>query len=736
MKKIISILMMVVFSVALIACQTDTDPVTTTAGGTETTATTAVPTTTKDLSGPYDTVTELADGFTSLENQFDNGAIVYDTEGVGTYTVAGQEFTTVDTYQTTYTTEPNKALFNYLTNTWTYNSKQYTNMVDGLIENDKHSGLVGALALGYKVDNNTDGTQTWTFQIREEVPWVDNATGEVYGEVTAYDFVAGIKYVLDPLNGSGTAGIVMGLVKGAEDYYDALNDDEVADLDFDATVGVEAVSRYQIAYTLPNQTPFFLSSLTYSPFLPVSQAYLDETGTDFGLSENNILVNGAFRMTDHVKENIIVLTKNETYYDAEHVYVNQVIERYVPRTATVSTTREWYEAGYIDAFTVSALDELGYANYVLGDDETGSTQFPADPSTNGVLQVGGATYIGYFNFARENFEYNESTSVETPVTAKTQAEIDAANAAMQNVNFRKGFLFGLDMMERLKRYRPEEPFLWLMRSYTIRELCSYEGKDYADYVDDVFNREMGTTGVSLTGIIQEDDPVYDPTLSGTYFADAKAELIAGGLTEADFPIKIDVIGDMQALTMAYEIQMFDDLEANSNGVIDIQYNIPSNDDQDVEWGSVLNNYDFSLWSGWGPDYADPQTFLHTMVVGGDMVDSLGFDGTNTELEELILGDYTDLYDIAAAITDISRLEERYEAFAEAEYALIYEYAIIVPWLSQNGYSAVVSKTVPLRAGRASYGLTEDKYKNVIVTDAPITQTQRAAVQAAYDAEVA
>jgi ABC-type oligopeptide transport system substrate-binding subunit len=31
-----------------------------------------------------------------------------------------------------------------------------------------------------------------------------------------------------------------------------------------------------------------------------------------------------------------------------------------------------------------------------------------------------------------------------------------------------------------------------------------------------------------------------------------------------------------------------------------------------------------MWSGWGPDYADPQTFLHTMIVGGDMVEQLGF----------------------------------------------------------------------------------------------------------------
>jgi len=724
MKKIISILMMVVFSVALLACGDTTD---TTNTGTDTTD---AEETTKDLSGAYDTVTQLADGYTSLAIQYDNGAIAAD----GTYTVGGVTFNTVDTYQTTYTTEPKGALFNYLTNSWTYNSTQYTNMVDGLVENDKHTEIVECLAIGYKVVENTDGTQSWTFQLREDVPWVYNETGEVFGEVTAEDFVAGIKYVLDPINGSATAGIVFGLLEGAQAYYMALADDEVADLSFD-TVGVKAISKYEVEYTLSQSTPFFLSSLTYSPFLPVSQDYLDLQGTDFGLSANDILVNGAFRITTHVKENVIVYTANDTYWDAAHVYVNTVVRRYLPRTASASTTREWYEAGSLDAFTVSAQDDIGYEDYVEGEAGTGTTASPANANTNAVLQAAGATYTGYFNYARVSPEYNESTTVGMEVITKSAAQIANATEAVKNVNFRKGFLYGLDMLERLEWYRPNEPYLWLMRAYTIRELCNFEGKDYADYVDDVYNEKEGTTGITLTGINQLGDPIYDATAAGTYFATAKTELMNGGLLEADFPIYIDVIGDMDPEVQAYEVRMYDRLEANSNGIVKIQYNIPLTDEQDGNWGSIDHNYDFSLWSGWGPDYADPQTFLHTMIVGGDMVDAMGFVGASTAaLEEEILGDYTDLYDIGAAITDLSQLEARYEAFAQAEYSLIYDYAIIVPWLGTNGYAAVVSNAVPNRAGKASYGLTEDKYKNVICTDGAITQTQRTAVLAAYDAE--
>ncbi|MCK4552123.1 MAG: hypothetical protein KAU02_04325, partial [Tenericutes bacterium] len=652
-----------------------------------------------------------------------HGAIAAD----GTYTVAGEVFNTVDIYQTTYNTEITNSLLNYLTNTWTYNSEHYTNMVDGLVENDQYSNIVGAMAIGYKTVINDDLTQTWTFQLREDVPWVDNATGEVYGVVTAADFVSGIKYVLDPINGSGTASIVYNLLEGAEAYYESLSDDAIDDLAF-STVGIEAVSQYEVAYTVKQATPYFLSALTYSPFLPVSSYYLEQIGTDFGASEDFILVNGAFRMTEHIRENLITYTKNELYWDAEHVYVDTVTKRFVPGTSTASTLREWYEAGNIDGFTVSTQDEVGYENYVTGADLTGTVMEPVDGSTNPVLRAAGATYIGYFNFARDvvGAEYNGGLS-------KTVEEHAATLEALLNVDFRLGFLHGLKVMDMLKWWHEDEPELWLMRGYTIRELCAFEGKDYANYVDDVYNEKEGTSGITLTGILQGDDPVYDAVKSEAYFATAKAELIAGGLTEADFPIKIDVIGNMNVARQAYNLAMFDALEAASAGVVEIQYNIPATDDQDATWGSITMNYDFSIWSGWGPDYADPQTFLHTMVVGGDMVDSLGFDGTNEALEIEVLGGYTALYDIGAALTDIEDLEARYMAFAEAEYALTYEYAIVIPWLGTNGYSPVVSKAIPNRAGKASYGLTEDKLKNVIVTDAAITQAQRTAVLDDYEA---
>ncbi len=712
-----------------------------------------------DASKPKNT--ELKEGYTSLDGEHENGPV--DSEGY--YTVGGKKIKTKNEYKTTYVTEIANYKLNYLTNTWTYNSEHYTNMVDGLVENDKYGNIKGALAKGYKQTSKGD-KDVWTFQLKEGVAWVDNETGKEYSEVVAQNFVDGIKYVLDPVNGSGTISIVMGLIDGSAEYYQAnlaiqakesaeakqkagqkLTDEEKEALEFEITdevkeaakfesVGVKAISKYEVEYTLYTKTPYFLSSLTYSPFLPVDQDYLDEIGTDFGQTVNYILVNGAFRVSEHIYGNKIVYTKNDKYYDIEHVYVDKVTKLFYASSNTKDTARRWFERGDIDAFNVnlSGADAEGYKKYVAGEDGKGDVMNPASELCNPILSVGDSTFIGYFNFVRTAFEYNDNTLI------KNDREKVATAAAVANKNFRKGFLYGLNIELILEHYNSARPYEWLMRGYTNRELVqfthNYDGvevSDYADVVDLVYNKKQGTTGVTLTGINQKGDPIFDEAKAKSYFAQAKKELIeSGALTEADFPIKIDVIGSLDKIFNNYQLRMYNKLQAIADGVVEVHNNYPTDETQDTNWGSMINNYDFSMWSGWGPDYADPATFLHTMIVGGDLVEQLGF-GTaeSAELEEKILGEYTKLYNKAAAITDSSKLADRYYAFAEAEYQLIYEDALIIPWLTQSGYVASVSRTIPWQAGRATYGLTSDKLKNVVVSDQIITKEIRNAITKAY-----
>jgi len=716
MKKIFGILLLIVLVLGVSACKKEDA---------------------SEIVKMYETETVLATGFTSLANTHANPALVN-----GKYTVGTTEFTVSDTYNTFYPSEVTEEKFNYLTANSQWNSLFYTNMVDGLVENDQYGAIVGAMAVGYKVEE-VGGNQVYTFQLREGVQWVDNPTGLPYAEVEAQDFVSGIEYVLDPQNGSQTTTIVQGFLLGATEYAEALGTADVADDLAFSTVGVKVVSKYQVAYTLAEPAPYFLSALTYSPFLPVNSDYLASVGTAFGVTENYILVNGAFRITKHIYENTFELTKNAYYWDFDHVYVNKVNLRYVPNAATPSTLREWYEADLIDNFTVNSDDETGWTTYVEGAAGTGTVGNPANPNTNGVLVIGDVVYAGVWNFDRDTYEYGTDFSKSgANVPVKSAAQQAATKAAILNVNFRLGALYGLDFMARLAAL--PDPSMLIMRGYTNRELTAFDGKDYADYVDEVYNREQGTTGISLSGAIQKDDPVFDIAKATTYFTDAKAELIAAGtLTAADFPITIDFLANRSATRQGYEQAMWAPIiaavgPASANPVIDLRFNVAGSDALRSEWNWETINYDISFGGGWGPDYADAKTYLHTIKIGGDFQSSFGLLGDATTqaakdaIAQQVFGGFQALYDTAVAIVDPTQTDARYKALAEAEYAAIFVYALNIPWQTTTSINPVVSKALPFQRGRAAYGLTSDKFKNVIVSETAITQTSRAAIIAAFE----
>ena len=686
----------------------------------------------------------LKEGFIDLANKKANSPLRAD----GKYVAGGQEFEMKDTFRTTYATEPIDDMYNYLCNSWTYSSDHYSNVVDGLVENDKYGNIVGAIALGYTVVDNEDGTQTWTFQLRENAEWVDNKTGKFVDYVKAQDFVTGIKYVLDPIHGSSTAEMVTNFIAGAEDYYDELGlyeDEEIAEAPSFDDVGVKAIDDYTVAYTTISPMPYFITVLTYSPYLPVRAAFLDEVGSDFGATPNDIEVNGAFRITGHEYETSFEYSKNIHYYDRDHVYVNTVELKYIPGTSTASTTREWFEGGTIDSFSVRAKDETGWKKYVTGEDGSGSLKNPYADNCNSIQSYGSTTYTGYWNFNRGDFKFND------PSLQKTDAEKRATAAAVLNKHFRVGFLYGLDVLQNLKYYDPDEPYNYLMRGYTSHELASADGKDYVEYVDAVYNEKTGQTGKSLTGIDNGADPVFDKAKAAAEFAVAKSELIAAGwCSESDFPIKVDVVIDQSNDYNVFQKAMYASFaDASLSPYVKVQCHLPSSDAEEKDWSISMastGNYDFSMASGWGPDYADPNTFMHTMAIGGELLIYSGlhrvFDvspylpsgfSTIDSIVNHVYSDYDEVYQVAADITDPSKTKERFEAFAEAEYKLIFEEGLVVPWLAANGYNASVSKTVPWQAGRAGYGLTGQKLKNVVVTDTVMTKALRKAVTDEYNA---
>ncbi len=82
---------------------------------------------------------------------------------------------------------------NYLTTGKAATANLTSNVIDGLLENDRYGNLVPSVAKDWTVSK--DGL-TYTYTLRKGVKWY-TSEGEEYAEVKAQDFVTGLKYAAD-----------------------------------------------------------------------------------------------------------------------------------------------------------------------------------------------------------------------------------------------------------------------------------------------------------------------------------------------------------------------------------------------------------------------------------------------------------------------------------------------------------------------------------------------------------
>ena len=106
---------------------------------------------------------------------------------------------------------------------------------------------------------------TYTYKIRKGVKWYD-ADGEERGEVTAKDFVTGLKHAADKK--SEELPLVQGSIKGLDDYVQGKTTDF-------SQVGVKAVDDYTLQYTLNKPETFWNSKTTNGILFPINR-FLEE----------------------------------------------------------------------------------------------------------------------------------------------------------------------------------------------------------------------------------------------------------------------------------------------------------------------------------------------------------------------------------------------------------------------------------------------------------------------------
>ncbi|HET6621099.1 MAG TPA: peptide ABC transporter substrate-binding protein [Dongiaceae bacterium] len=155
----------------------------------------------------------------------------------------------------------------------------------------------------------SDDSKTYTFHLRDS-KW---SNGD---PVTADDFVYSWRRVVDPATASDYAPI-FNVITNAEE----INKGEEKDL---TKLGVEAVDPKTLKVSLKESTPYFLSMLRHSSFLPVNKADVEKYGQDW-TKPGNFIGNGAFTLSEWTPQSSLTVVKNPNYYDAANVKLDKIV---------------------------------------------------------------------------------------------------------------------------------------------------------------------------------------------------------------------------------------------------------------------------------------------------------------------------------------------------------------------------------------------------------------------------
>lgn len=606
---------------------------------------------------------------------------------------AAEEINEALEYQDTYKTyfSSSYASFNYYSTAYTTVREVVTNTIDGLVEPDIYGVYVPSLAESWEVN---DDQTVWTFHIRPNVYWVDHTGAKTEYAVTAQDFVDGIRYIGDPLNGAYSMRIVRNLITGLYDYYWNLDDFDDPDVEstfatreeiiatFDETVGVKALDEYTVEYTLESSAPYFLSLIESSMLLlPVEYEYATALGADFCVDNEHMLYCGAFYISSFERDKAITLTENPYYWDADKMTVKKVEYQIVPDSAV---SLEMFKRGELDYTSVDAEEYL-----TLSGTEWADNLIPNEYSFS-------TNYL-WLNYIGANPEFQ---------------------TFMKNENFRKALQYALDREAVASLRDPVAPER-LLRATVNAEGAIYDsnGVDYTDYAP---LKQIKETNY------------YDPEKARAFMEAAIAELCdADGNIIGVEPTSVDYLPMIQfdvdaqlPITLVYvgtddeeEMIMAQLLERMFEASIGADYIdvVLAFDTSGSFYATVTDPYKFDMFfDSLSTGYADPSGILTRVTSGG--AENMGA----YELPEFDA--------LIEKAENAATFDERLQYFAEAE-AYIVNGAYFIPFISGlRGYH--MTTEVPYTSPRTLYGNV--KYKGLLVSAEPLTIEQDEILCAAFE----
>ncbi len=199
-------------------------------------------------------------------------------------------------------------------------------MFVGLLARGADSKPTAACAESWTISE--DG-RTYTFKLREDLLWSDGRP------ITAADFVYSYQRLMNPATASRIVGVFFPVKNGREVFFKQQPPE---------ALGIRALDDRTLVIELVERTPYFLQLLGNLAVAPVPRHVIEEAGR--GWSKAGVMVsNGPFVLAERVPQSFIRLVKNENYFAADEVKLDEVI--WYP-TQNLATAFKRFRAGELD----------------------------------------------------------------------------------------------------------------------------------------------------------------------------------------------------------------------------------------------------------------------------------------------------------------------------------------------------------------------------------------------------
>ncbi|HEW2399842.1 TPA: peptide ABC transporter substrate-binding protein [Streptococcus pneumoniae] len=511
------------------------------------------------------------------------------------------------TFSYIYETDPDN--LNYLTTAKAATANITSNVVDGLLENDRYGNFVPSMAEDWSVSK--DGL-TYTYTIRKDAKWY-TSEGEEYAAVKAQDFVTGLKYAADKK--SDALYLVQESIKGLDAYVKG----EIKDF---SQVGIKVLDEQTVQYTLNKPESFWNSKTTMGVLAPVNEEFLNSKGDDFAKATDpsSLLYNGPYLLKSIVTKSSVEFAKNPNYWDKDNVHIDKVKLSFWDGQDTSKPAENFKDGSltaarlYPTSASFAELEKSMKDNIVY-------------------TQQDSITYLVGTNIDRQSYKYTSKTSDEQKASTKK---------ALLNKDFRQAIAFGFDRTAYASQLNGQTGASKILRNLFVPPtFVQADGKNFGDMPVD----QTATTKVQRVQSMKQ-------SLEATLGAD-------------------NVIIDIQQLQKD-EVNNITYFAENAAG----------------------EDWDLSDNVGWGPDFADPSTYLDIIKpsVGESTKTYLGFDSgeDNVAAKKVGLYDYEKL--VTEAGDEATDVAKRYDKYAAAQ-AWLTDSALIIPTTSRTG-RPILSKMVP------------------------------------------